>query len=119
MEEFIASLDINQYLPAALAWATDILLALLILITGLWIAGKVISEVLSAHPHILNDPAPFIEVATLNDSSVDFIVRPFCYGEHYFEVLYSIPEQIKKALDKANIEIPFPHRKVIVVNENS
>jgi len=26
---------------------------------------------------------------------------------------------MKKGLDEANIEIPFPHRKVIVVNEKS
>ncbi|MGH1463076.1 MAG: mechanosensitive ion channel family protein [Neptuniibacter sp.] len=82
-------------------------------------ARKVIDEVLANHPHILNDPAPFVEVETLNDSSVDFLVRPFCKGEHYFDVLYSVPEQIKKALDANNIEIPFPHRKVILVNEGS
>jgi len=81
-------------------------------------ARKVIDSVLSNHPHTLKDPAPFVEVETLNDSSVDFLVRPFCNGEHYFDILYSVPEQIKKALDDANIEIPFPHRKVIVVNEN-
>ena len=39
-------------------------------------------------------------------------------AEHYFDVLYSVPEQIKKALDENNSEIPFPHRKVIVVNQN-
>lgn len=82
-------------------------------------ARKVIDQVLAEHPHILKDPAPFVEVETLNNSSVDFLVRPFCKGEHYFDVLYSIPEQIKKGLDAANIEIPFPHRKVIVVNEDS
>lgn len=82
-------------------------------------ARKVIEEVLANNPHVLNDPAPFIEVETLNDSSVDFLVRPFCEGAHYFDVLYSVPEQIKKALDAENIEIPFPHRKVIVVNENA
>ncbi len=82
-------------------------------------ARTVIDDVLSAHPHILKTPAPFVEVETLNDSSVDFLVRPFCQGEHYFDVLYSVPEQIKKALDANNIEIPFPHRKVIVVNENA
>lgn len=82
-------------------------------------ARAVIDKVLAAHPHVLKDPAPFVEVSTLNDSSVDFIVRPFCQGEHYFDILFSVPEQIKKALDEANIEIPFPHRKVIVVNENS
>jgi len=81
-------------------------------------ARKVIKGVISSHPHILKDPEPFIEVETLNDSSVDFLVRPFCKGEHYFDVLYSVPEQVKKALDENNIEIPFPHRKVIVVNQN-
>lgn len=80
-------------------------------------ARKVIDAVLESHPHILKDPTPFVEVESLNDSSVDFIVRPFCLGEHYFDVLYSVPEQIKKALDNAGIEIPFPHRKVILVNE--
>lgn len=81
-------------------------------------ARAVFNSVLSAHPHILKDPAPFVEVETLNNSSVDFIVRPFCQGEHYFDILYSVPEQIKKALDEANIEIPFPHRKVILVKED-
>jgi small conductance mechanosensitive channel len=58
-----------------------------------------------------------VEVSTLNNSSVDFAIRPFCNGEDYFAIKYSVPEQIKKALDAANIEIPFPHRKVILVKE--
>lgn len=77
----------------------------------------VIDSVLASHPHILKDPAPFVEVETLNDSSVDFRVRPFTEGAHYFDVLYSVPEQIKKALDAADIEIPFPHRKLIIEKE--
>lgn len=80
-------------------------------------ARNVINTVLEQHPHILKEPAPFVEVSTLNNSSVDFIVRPFCEGEHYFDVLFSVPEQVKKALDEANIEIPFPHQKVILVKE--
>ena len=81
-------------------------------------ARKVIDKVLENHPHVLNEPPPFVEVETLNNSSVDFLVRPYCEGQHYFDIRYSIPELIKKALDEANIEIPFPHRKVIVVNES-
>ncbi len=81
-------------------------------------ARKVIEGVLAAHPLILKDPAPFVEVGELNNSSVDFVVRPFCKGEHYFSVRYSVPELIKKALDEAKIEIPFPHRKVILVKED-
>ncbi len=82
-------------------------------------ARAVIDKVLAEHRYVLDTPAPFVEVETLNDSSVDFLVRPFCKGEHYFDILYSVPEQIKKALDEANIEIPFPHRKVILVNETA
>lgn len=81
-------------------------------------ARAAIDKVLAEHPHVLKDPAPFVEVETLNDSSVDFLVRPFCDGEHYFDVLYSVPEQIKKALDANNIEIPFPHRTVYMINKN-
>ncbi len=78
----------------------------------------IIESVLAAHPYILKDPAPFVEVETLNDSSVDFRVRPFTEGVHYFDVLYSVPEQIKKALDAAEVEIPFPHRKLIIEKES-
>lgn len=77
-------------------------------------ARATIEKVFTDHPHILQDPAPFIEISTLNDSSVDFITRPFVSGEHYFDVLYSVPELIKKAFDEAGIEIPFPHQKVIL-----
>lgn len=55
MEDFLASLDINQYLPAALAWATNILLALAILIVGLWVAGKAykgIVAIANRHPQL-------------------------------------------------------------------
>ncbi|HCM06685.1 MAG TPA: mechanosensitive ion channel protein MscS [Oceanospirillales bacterium] len=82
------------------------------------VVRAIINSVLENHPHILKSPAPFVEVETLNDSSVDFLVRPFCEGEHYFNVLYSIPEQIKKALDAEGIEIPFPHRKLIIEKES-
>lgn len=75
---------------------------------------NVIAKVFKEHPHVLDDPAPDIAVSTLNDSSVDFITRPFCKGEHWFDVRYSVPEAVKKALDEAGIEIPFPHQKVIL-----
>jgi len=74
----------------------------------------VIEKVFAEHPLILNDPKADIAVSTLNDSSVDFITRPFVKGEHWFDVRYSVPEAVKKALDKAGIEIPFPHQKVIL-----
>jgi len=77
-------------------------------------AREVILAVFKAHPQILDDPAPVVVVSSLNDSSVDFAVRPFVKGEHWFDVRFTVPELVKKALDEAGIEIPFPHQKVIL-----
>ncbi len=77
-------------------------------------ARDVIKKVFKDHPLILDDPEPVVVVSTLNDSSVDFAVRPFVKGEHWFDVRFTVPELVKKALDEAGIEIPFPHQKVIM-----
>lgn len=78
------------------------------------LARRTIDKVLADHPNIVSDPAPFVEVEALNNSSVDFRVRPFVNGAHYFDVLYSVPEQMKKAFDAAGVEIPFPHMQVVM-----
>ncbi|MGH1421282.1 MAG: mechanosensitive ion channel family protein [Hyphomonas sp.] len=80
-------------------------------------AKAVIAKVFADHPKVLSEPAPVVVVSELNDSSVDIATRPFVKGEDYFDVRFSIPEAVKKALDAANIDIPYPHRKVILVNE--
>jgi len=77
-------------------------------------ARKVIQGVLDAHPHIKSDPAPFIEVETLSERSVEILVRPFTDGAHYFDVTYSVPEQIKAALGKAGFATPYPQTRIVM-----
>ncbi len=77
-------------------------------------AKKAILKAVTAHEHVLADPAPFIAVDKLNDSAVDILVRPFCEGEHYFDLRYSLPQAVKEELNKQKIEIPFPHRVVMM-----
>jgi small conductance mechanosensitive channel len=71
-----------------------------------------ISEALSNNPKILKDPKPDILVSKLAESSVDFEVRPWCKTEDYWDVYYSVIEDIKKKFVKENLEIPFPQRVV-------
>lgn len=80
-------------------------------------ARAVISKVLADHPHVKSDPAPFIEVETLSERSVEILVRPFTDGAHYFDVTYSVPEQIKKALGAAGMNTPYPQQKIIMVKD--
>lgn len=72
-------------------------------------AKEVLLEMLVANPKVLKDPAPSVNVEELADSSVNLAVRPFCKPEDYWDVYFATIEGSKLALDKAKIEIPYPH----------
>ena len=65
---------------------------------------------LTSHPLVLKEPAPLVRLAKLNDSSLDFNVRPWVKNGDYWGVYYDIMESTKQALDAAGIDIPYPHR---------
>ena len=46
------------------------------------------------------------------DSSVNFVVRPWCKSEHYWDVYFFMHENIKKQMDANNISIPYPQMDV-------
>lgn len=70
---------------------------------------NVLMNVLTSHPKVLKDPLPTVNVSELADSSINFAVRPWCKTEDYWTVYFDITENVKEALDKAEIEIPYPH----------
>jgi len=51
---------------------------------------------------------------SLSERSVEILVRPFTDGEHYFDVTYSVPEQIKAALGAAGMATPYPQTRIIM-----
>jgi small conductance mechanosensitive channel len=78
---------------------------------------EVLIDVLTSNAKVLKDPSPGVTVLELADSSVNFAVRPWCKTEHYWDVYFEVTEAVKLALDKAEIEIPYPHRVNINKNE--
>ena len=70
---------------------------------------NVLMNILKSHPKILDTPEPTVTVLELADSSVNFAVRPWCKTEDYWKVYFDVTEQTKIELDKAGIEIPYPH----------
>lgn len=70
---------------------------------------KVLMNVLTQNPKVLKKPEPTVNVMELADSSVNFAVRPYCKPQDYWEVYFATYEGAKIALDKAGIEIPYPH----------
>lgn len=79
-------------------------------------ARKVLLLVMTNHPLVLGEPAPFVGVSELGDSSVNLAVRPHCDPKDYWKVYFDILEQSKLALDKNAITIPFPQVDVHMKN---
>lgn len=70
---------------------------------------EVLMQVLKSNDNVLQDPAPSVNVSELADSSVNFAVRPWATPANYWDVYFETIEATKLALDKAGIEIPYPH----------
>ncbi len=71
---------------------------------------EVLSAIVNNHPLVLKDPAPAVLLVELADSSINFAVRSWVKSADYWTVYTEVLEQTKEALDKAGIEIPYPHQ---------
>lgn len=75
-------------------------------------ARDVIRGVIDTYAQVHKDPEPFIKVGELADSSVNFTVRIWANAADYWDLYFGITEDVKKALDKAGISIPYPQQDV-------
>jgi small conductance mechanosensitive channel len=73
---------------------------------------KTLEAIIAADDRVLKDPAPKIAVSALADSSVNFIVRPWCATSDYWAVMFDLTEAIKKRFDEEGISFPFPQQDV-------
>ncbi len=68
----------------------------------------IIEQVLKDEPRLLAEPAPFIGVADLADSSVNIYVRPWVATADHFSTMCDLKEKMKIAFDENGITIPYP-----------
>lgn len=76
------------------------------------LAKETLERIVKSDERVLEDPEPFIAVGELGASSVDLLVRPWTKTSDYFATKCDLTEQIKLALDEANISIPYPQMDV-------
>ena len=79
-------------------------------------AREVILEAVKKCEHVVADPAPAVTVAELGDNSVNLAVRPWVVSSKYAPASHELNEIVKKALDAADINIPYPQRDVHIYN---
>ncbi len=76
------------------------------------VAREVMERVLREHEGVLEEPAPLVAVDALEDSSVNFVVRPWCRAPDYWSVRRELVLTMKQELEAAGCSIPYPQRDV-------
>lgn len=69
---------------------------------------QVLSEVFSADERILTDPAPFVALSQLAESSVNLTVRLWVKAPDYWGVFFDTQERIYAEFNRQGISFPFP-----------
>ena len=85
--------------------------------TDLEKAKDVISSVILSYPEVLKDPEAKIEVHTLADSSINFIVRPWVANADYWTVYWRFQKEIVDAFRANGIEIPYNKLDVTLLKD--
>lgn len=77
-------------------------------------AKEVMKGLCDADERILKDPAVFIALSELADSSVNFTVRAWVNAADYWGVYFEMNEKIYKSFNSEGLNIPFPQMDVHV-----
>lgn len=78
------------------------------------VAKELLLSFISEDSRILKDPAPFIGLAELGDSSVNITTRGWVNQEDYWGVFYDMNERVYNEFEAAGLSIPFPQMDVHV-----
>jgi small conductance mechanosensitive channel len=73
---------------------------------------RVLQGVIAEDSRVLADPEPMVKLHKLNESSVDFVVRPWVETDDYWDVYWDMTRAVKQSFDAEGIRIPFPQRQL-------
>lgn len=74
---------------------------------------SILLSIASDHELAINEPAePFCRLVEHVDSALSFTLRVWTMSENYWPMRFDLIEQVKKAFDQNNIEIPYPQMDV-------
>ena len=82
-------------------------------------AKETLLTIVKANKRVLADPAPFIAVSELADSSVNLVVRPWVKTADYWGVYFELMEDIKLTFDEEQISFPYPQQDVHLFKQDS
>lgn len=75
-------------------------------------AREILQKLIDEDSRIHKDPAPFIALTSLGDSSVNIVVRVWLNAADYWDVFFEMNEKVYKTFSEEGINIPFPQMDV-------
>ena len=75
-------------------------------------ARTILMEIINEDTRILKDPAPFVEVGALADSSVNITVRVWVNASDYWAVNFDMNKNVYATFNEKGISFPFPQLTV-------
>lgn len=72
-------------------------------------AMKMITDLAAKDERVHDDPAPWVRLVNLGESSVDLGVRLWCSAADYWDLKFDMTKRVKEAFDKGGVTIPYPH----------
>ncbi|GAB6148136.1 mechanosensitive ion channel family protein [Stetteria hydrogenophila] len=82
-------------------------------------ALEVIKKLVDDHPFCLINPAPDVFVEEYADSSINLKVRCWAPPQVWFATKVELQTRIKKALDEAGIQIPYPQLDLHIISSKT
>ena len=77
---------------------------------------KAIFDAVSRDGRILQDPAPFVRLSEYRDSCIDYTVRVWCKGPDYWEVFFTLNENVRDCFAENGVEMTYNHMNVHVLD---
>lgn len=74
---------------------------------------RVLLELVAAHPQVLQEPEPLVLITGFADSAIELQFSVWVEQDPMLRVRSDLYGKIQRAFAEANIEIPFPHLKVL------
>lgn len=80
-------------------------------------AENVVKQVADSNQKVLKDPAPKARITRHDPNGITLFCAVWCKTEDYWDVLFDMNEQVKKAFDENGITIPFGQLDVHITND--
>ena len=80
-------------------------------------AKEIVMGIVNKHEKILKDPAPFIRMTAMAESSLKITLRVWTDSNDFWGVKFDLTEEINKAFAENSINIPFPQMDVHIKND--